>query len=173
MFIYSVKGSLVKAAAAAHAVVIAAAVAAAVFFGGESSDASYYYPEGSIPRVAVKTAKELSGIKTAADRKALLISYGWDVEDEPFEIAEVVIPKTFDAVYTKYNELLKGDGFDLSGYRGKTVRRYTYIVKNHEYKGTVYAELLISGDRVIGADVCSANADGFIHGINKNNNIIL
>ena len=58
-------------------------------------------------------------------------------------------------------------------YRGKTVRRYTYIVKNHEYKGTVYAELLVYKDCVIGADVCSADADGFIHGIDRNNNIIL
>ena len=38
----------------------------------------------------------------------------------------VKIPREFDGVYGDYNALQEKNGFDLSKYKGKTVRRYTY-----------------------------------------------
>ena len=58
---------------------------------------------------------------------------------------------------------------NLSGYKKKSVRRYTYVIENYpDYEGTVYANVLVYRGKVIGGDVCSADVDGFIHGFEKN-----
>lgn len=95
-------------------------------------------------------------------RLALLTSFGREVEPMPAEIAEVTVPRKFDAVYESYNQLQEPLGLDLSPLRGQTLRRYTYLVTNHEDGGTVYANLLFSFDRFVGGDVCSASPEGFI-----------
>ena len=62
----------------------------------------------------------------------------------------------------------KAGGFDLSKYKNREVERYTYTVTNYEgYEGTVYANLIVYRGKVIGGDVCSADADGFCHGLEK------
>ena len=116
----------------------------------------------SKPRVDVKKA---SG-KTENDRIEFLKAYGWELEKEPVEVLEVIIPKEFDEVYDRYNTMQKTQGFDLSGYVGKRCKRYAYRVVN--YPGTeeaVRAHLLVYKDKIIGADVCSEISDGFIHGL--------
>ena len=46
--------------------------------------------------------------------------------------------------------------------------RYTYKITNYgEGEDTVYANILVYRDKVIGGDICSANVDGFIHGFVK------
>ena len=107
--------------------------------------------------------------KSNEERIAFLSSFGWEVEGEPLESATVTIPREFDKVFAAYNELQRGQGLDLSAYGGRTVERYTYTVKNYGgYEGTVLANLLIYRGRVIGGDVCSADASGFVHGFTKN-----
>lgn len=109
------------------------------------------------------TAKvSFSGIKDNAGRVALFSAYGWEVQDEPAQIVQVIIPREFDEVFTAYNELQKPLGLDLSRHRGAAVKRYTYVVENYEYDGTVYGNLLLRDGTLIGADICSANADGFL-----------
>lgn len=174
MFVYSLKGSTVKWGAVILLAIIGI-LAALIISSGASDGVSagnIEYPKGSVPFLVQKTQKEFSGIKTAADRIAFLQSYGWNIEEEAYEVAQVVIPNEFDSVYSRYNELQKGEGLDLSGYKGKTAKRYTYIVKNYEYDGTVYANILIYKDKVIGGDICSADVNGFIHGLTRENKII-
>ena len=50
---------------------------------------------------------------------------GYTVWENPVDIAYVSIPDSFDPVYTAYNNIISEAGFDLSGYRGKTVTRYS------------------------------------------------
>lgn len=96
---------------------------------------------------------------------SFLNGYGWEVEAEPFEIEEVTIPEQFDEVYTEYNRVQKAQGMDLSKYRGKTVKRWTYRVTNYPgYDGEVHANLLCYEDDVIGGDVCATALNGFLHG---------
>ncbi len=128
------------------------------------------YAGDRLTEVMNKDPKSFQNIKTGEDCVRFLESYGWTVEAQPQQIAEVKIPAQFDAVYDKYNQLQKAEGLDLSKYRGKTVKRYTYVITNYDYEGTVYANLLLYKDCVIGADVCSANAKGFLHGLTKENN---
>ena len=68
------------------------------------------------------------GIKTNADRVAFLEGYGWIVSQEPAAVEDIRLPDTFDASYDEYLSLQKSQGFDLSQYAGKTVKRYTYQV---------------------------------------------
>ena len=99
-------------------------------------------------------------------RITFLKSYGWEVSEEPSEVVSVVIPQTFGDVYENYNVIQTAQGFDLSGYRGKEVRRYTYEVLNYpSQKDYIRANLLIYRGKVIGGDICSIFAEnGFMHG---------
>ena len=123
--------------------------------------------------VAAETGSETESvsfekIKNNEDRIAFLNAFGWQVEETPAESTTVQIPAQFDKVFSAYNELQRAQGLDLAPYASKTVERYTYTVTNYEgYEGTVLANLLIYRGRVIGGDICSADAAGFMHGFEK------
>ncbi|MFR4757027.1 MAG: DUF4830 domain-containing protein [Evtepia gabavorous] len=78
-----------------------------------------------------RPARDPRGIKTNADRVAFLEGYGWIVSQEPAAVEDIRLPDTFDASYDEYLSLQKSQGFDLSQYAGKTVKRYTYQVSNY------------------------------------------
>ena len=109
-------------------------------------------------------------IKTNEDRINFLKQFDWEVNSETVETVEVLIPKEFDAVYKKYNEVQKVQNLNLEKYKNKTVKRYTYEVTNYpNYTNTVYANILVYKDRVIGGDICSAEVNGFTHGFEMTN----
>ena len=106
------------------------------------------------------------GIKTNEDRVAYLQSYGWEVSAEPLATEELLIPKEMDASYDDYLALQSGQGFDLSKYAGKRVKRYTYEITNYPTGETgILANLLIYKNTVIGGEVLSPQLDGFLHGL--------
>ena len=43
-------------------------------------------------------------------KNRLLKQFGWEVEQEPVSIEEIVIPQQFNQVYERYNELQKHKG---------------------------------------------------------------
>ena len=97
-----------------------------------------------------------------------LSAFGWTVEAEPYDVAEVTIPAEFDRIFTAYNNIQLRQGMDLSRYKQKTVSRYTYRVTNYpDYDGTVYANLFVYRDKIIAGDVCTADVNGFLHGFSK------
>lgn len=122
--------------------------------------------DSATPTAESKPAKmkKVSG-KTNEDRVNFITSFGWEVEQEPAEILEVIIPEEFDEVYTQYNNIQKTQGCNLEDYAGKRCKRYCYVVTN--YPGTdqpVRINLLIYKNKIVGGDVCSLDANGFIHG---------
>jgi len=117
----------------------------------------------------IKTEVSFKGIRTNDDRVAFLNAFGWEVGADPIAIEEVVIPAEFDDVYTQYNEIQQYQGLDLSRYRGKTVKRYTYRVTNYPGGEEANANILVYKERVIGGDVCSAEFEGFMHGFERLN----
>ncbi len=172
MFIYSFKASSIKffgiiCVALAALITLIAFVPA--YAGGESST-----PQGG---VAVDAPEAESGVtvsvrydkvKSTDDAAKFLAQFGWVVDAGSVEKREVTIPAEFDKVFAGYNELQKSQGLDLSKYKKKTVTRYTFIVTNYDgYEGTVYANVLVYRNRVIGGDICSADVSGFIHGFEK------
>ena len=130
------------------------------------------YADGIEASAQTLTPSDFKNVKTNEDRIEFLKKYGWDVQSEPREIAEVDIPSKFNRIYEQYNQLQIGEGLDLEKYKGKSVKRYTYLVVNYEYDGTVFANLLIYNDRVIGGDISSAKADGFVQGLSKGSNFL-
>lgn len=102
---------------------------------------------------------------TNEERIAFLQSFNWMVEEEPADTREVVIPAVFNDVYTAYNAMQNAQGFDLKDYAGEKCMQYRYIITNYpDCTDTVYATLLVCGDRIIGGDVSSEAKDGFMHG---------
>jgi len=107
-------------------------------------------------------------LKTNEQRVALLESYGWNVDPEPRGEREVQIPKTFDDTYQAYNAIQLGQGLDLTPFQGKRATLYTYELAEYPTGAEgVTANLLIRKNRLVAADISSAEADGFVHGITQ------
>ena len=131
-----------------------------------------------VPTYAVdsqKTGAEVSynyeKVKTNEDRINFLKQFGWEVEAEPTEEKQVLIPEEFDKIFAGYNEIQRKQGLDLSSFKKKSVMRYTYVITNYPgYEGTVYANILVYRNNVIGGDICSADLDGFVHGFEMTEN---
>lgn len=104
---------------------------------------------------------------THEERMAFLSQFGWEIDEDPIEVREVIIPEEFDDTYTAYNEIQKNQGFDLTVYAGMRVKRWTYTVKNYtgyENKECIHANILVYNGLVVGGDICSVELDGFMHG---------
>lgn len=104
---------------------------------------------------------------THEERMAFLSQFGWEIQEDPVEVREVIIPEEFDDTYTAYNEIQKNQGFDLTVYAGMRVKRWTYTVKNYtgyENKECIHANILVYDGLVVGGDICSVELDGFMHG---------
>ena len=152
IFTAKVRKGRIVAVAAAAAAVCGVLLAAAGLSGGRGTAAS-----------AVVSPK---AVRTNEDRVAYLESYGWVVDQQPVSVEELIIPEQLDDSYSQYIELQASQGFDLTDYQGKRVKRYTYQVANYPSgDGLVQAALLIHKNTVIGGEVLSAQPRGFIHGL--------
>ncbi len=101
----------------------------------------------------------------ASGRLRFLSQFGWEVEQDPVEVREIIIPAEFDVAYEQYNKLQKEHGLDLSKYSGKRAKRWTYEVKNYpgyENSDLVQANIFVLDGVVIGGDICSLEANGFM-----------
>lgn len=105
------------------------------------------------------------------ERLSFISQFGWEVESEPDEVSEIIIPQEFDDVYNNYNEIQLQQKCDLRDYCGKRVKRWTYIIKNYpgytETDTCVRINLLIYDGMVIGGDVSSTELSGFMHTFQK------
>jgi len=102
------------------------------------------------------------------DRVQFLRNFGWEVTASPTESMQVRIPVESSEVYSRYNELQKSQGYDLSQFAGKTVMRYVYLINN--YSGAtepVYATLLVYKDQIIGGDITNSGPGGQVQGFAK------
>ncbi len=98
------------------------------------------------------------------ERVSFLKSFGWEIDTDPAETREVMIPAEFNDVYTTYNVMQKAQGFDLKPYAGQVCTQYKYKVNNYPGETEVYATLLVYGEMIIGGDLACAEVDGFMHG---------
>ena len=105
----------------------------------------------------LKQVRDLHLVRDERDR---------EVEEAAVEVTEVTLPEQFDEVYETYNELQKSQGLDLSKYLGETAKRWSYRVLNYPgEQGEVLCNLLICGSRIIACDICKAEMDGFMQGM--------
>lgn len=101
---------------------------------------------------------------TNEERVLYLQSFGWQVGNEAAETREVMIPASFNDVYSAYNVMQQAQGFDLKPYAGEVCTQYKYKVENYPKETEVYATLLVYGERIIGGDLACSKVDGFMHG---------
>ena len=126
-----------------------------------------FIPKGEVESTVATTVK-FDRIKSDSDCAEFLMQFGYAVDQAPIESVEVTVPDEFDKVFAAYNELQKAMGLDLGRYKGKKVMRHTYKVTNYSgYSDTVYANVMVYKNKVVAADICSADPSGFAHGLKK------
>lgn len=160
MTIYTFKLSKKKIAAVILAIAVVIAAIIILLPGGD----------GQASRTNGASSQTVSGksVKTDADIADYIKALGYQVTPEPADVRMVTIPKTFDDVYTRYNEIQLENGFDLAKYGGKGVTLRTYCVTNYQGYDDVLLDILIYKNKVIGGAVYTASLDGFMHGLVTN-----
>ena len=101
-------------------------------------------------------------------RVKFLEELGWQVNASPAETTQVRIPSDSSALFDRYNQLQKSQGYDLTQYADKTVMRYVYRVTNYpDATDPVYATLLVYKNQVIGGDITDTAAKGVVRPLQK------
>lgn len=107
-------------------------------------------------------------IATQEEQTAFLKELGWETSPEPIDCRSVIIPETWNDVYTEYNKLQLQQGFNLEKYKGAVAEIYTYEVYNYgERKPNVIANLVICDGKLIAGDICCTELGGFMQGLAK------
>ena len=150
MFIYSIRASTLKF----FACILLCITVLAVLLTLGNAEAVYASSDG----------REINygGIKTNEDRVAFIESFGIKVKADPVREEGFTMPKDFDRVILGYNQIQKEQGLDLTKYSRKRVTHYAYEVTNYDSDGAVYVNLLVYRNKIIGADISSADDGGFV-----------
>ena len=151
MFIFSFKASSVKILCLLCACLIGGALVIALM-----PEAGYAV---NVNKLAVHSSLDDISVKSAKGRTQYLEALGFEIEEKPHAVSSSTVPKTFDASLEQYNLIQRSQGFDLTKYKGKDVKSYTYKVTNLPDgtklgDDTVLATLIIYKNKVIGADIC-------------------
>ena len=160
MFVVSVKRKELKYYAAAALICVFAVIGGII----------------SVSSAATTPAAKMGGVNmragNAQERVAFFSQFGWEIGTDPLEVKEVVIPTEFDETYEEYNTLQKSQGLDLSKYKGKRAKFWSYEIKNYpgyeNTDGVIRGNILVYDGIVIGGDVCSIELDGFMAGFMAN-----
>ena len=153
MFFLSLKSKHLKAAFSLFAALLLTVIGGVVYVSNEAS----------IP--ASKSGSFSMQAGTPDERIAFFRQFGYEAEENPVSVKEVVIPHEFDEVYNKYNELQKSQGLDLTDYKGVRVKSWSYEILNYpgyENSGTIRGNLLTYEGIVIACDVSNIELDGFM-----------
>ena len=149
MFVLTAKVSKTKIAAIVT-VVVALVVAGAILLASKTG------------RPAAQQAD------TNEKRIAFLAGFGWEVSTQPVKTQSVVVPQKDSEVFSRYNDLQKSQGYDLTAYAGKTVTRYVYEILNYpDADQPVYATVFVYEGKIVGGDVTNTAPDGVMHGFAK------
>lgn len=107
--------------------------------------------------------------KTNDENLEFIRSYGWQAEERPEEITRLTIPAEFDPVLSAYNGIQQSSGLDLAPYRGVKAVRYSYRILNHAESdsGLIRANLFVTKEGIVAADLCSLKLGGFIQPISS------
>lgn len=105
-------------------------------------------------------------VKDNAERVEFLEELGWKIEDQAIEEQNVIIPKEFNEVYKKYNEIQVAQGYDLTKFAGIEAKRYTYRILNFPGENVAaVADIIVYRNEIIAGDVQSNKLDGFMTGL--------
>ncbi|MBR2491130.1 MAG: DUF4830 domain-containing protein [Ruminiclostridium sp.] len=112
--------------------------------------------------VSLPSQPDPTGIRSNQDRIDYLEGFGWITGEDPAAVEEILLPESFGKDYRDYLNLQSEQGFDLQAYAGKTVKRYTYQIKNYPgLRENIWASMLVYQNTVIGGEVFCSEGDGF------------
>ena len=98
-----------------------------------------------------------------AERTAYLAALGWEVEAAPMETLTFTLPDPLGESYQEYNKLQLDQGFDLSTYAGRDIKRYSYAVLNYpDRPQDVQADLYLCRDQIVAGDILCCGDNGFV-----------
>ncbi|MBQ7118423.1 MAG: DUF4830 domain-containing protein [Clostridia bacterium] len=129
---------------------------------------------GGIISVAKNRAMPVSNIggismraETHEERMTFFSQFGWEIDENPVQVKEVIIPQEFDETYEEYNDIQRQQNLDLEKYKGARVKMWSYNILNYpgyeNTDGIILGNILVYEDIVIGGDVCSSELGGFMH----------
>lgn len=112
------------------------------------------------------TPDPVTTVDTVLDSNQARIDFlselGWQVNSEPLETLQFLLPNPLTLAYLTYNELQLAQGYDLTPYAGQAVTRYTYQVENYPNRTSgVQLNLYLHQNIPIAGDVICPGADGF------------
>ena len=87
-----------------------------------------------------------------------------DVSEKPYEVVEFTIPMEFNNVWNNYNNLLRENGYDLTPFKGKKCKRYTYLIPSKNAR----ANIIVCDGEIIGGDISSITLHGIMVPIKSN-----
>lgn len=95
------------------------------------------------------------------DMKSFFSAFGHEAERLPSKTETIFLPETPTEAFISYNKLQKPLGLSLVNFRGTKIKRYSFVIKNHKesIKGTVFGNLLVHKNRIIGGDITLPNGD--------------
>lgn len=158
MFIMSMKMSNKKII---FSILVLVSIILGIFFGVKSMS-------NDKPKSIISNNSNAVEFKTQDDIKDYIKSFGWEIEDKPYEIVDVLVPNEFNDVYKNYNQLQKNQGFDLEKYKGKKATRFTFVVLNYpNMPKNIRADVITYKNKIIASDICSVELDGFMYGIDS------
>lgn len=155
MFVFTAKLNKRKALffVIAFALILAALILAVSLRGGRR--------DGMEPR-----EPSYQGIRSSEDAAAYLRDLGWEVQPEPLEIREIVIPREFTGIYADYIILQEQQGFPIAQYGGMDAVRYTFRILNYPTgEENIVADLVVCGQALIAGDIQCPALDGFMVGL--------
>ena len=115
-----------------------------------------------VGRISAPQEEPLPQLGDNQQRVDYLLSLGWEVEPEPLETLQILLPETLEEPYRTYNQLQLSQGFDLGSCCGKQVSRFTYAVLNYPGRSEgVQANLYVCEEQPVAGDLCCPGADGF------------
>lgn len=115
-----------------------------------------------VGRISAPEENPLPQLKDNQQRVDYLLSLGWEVEPEPLETLQILLPETLEEPYRTYNQLQLSQGFDLEACCGKQVSRFTYAVRNYPGRSEgVQANLYVCEEQPVAGDLCCPGTDGF------------
>ncbi len=91
------------------------------------------------------------------ERVEILKKKGVNVENEPFEVRQIVIPNEFNTLLNELERVQKEQGLSLEGYKGQKATLYSYPLKNEKGR---FAQIIVHHNQIIGACVITYGEKG-------------
>ena len=107
-------------------------------------------------QIFLSDAKNIDG-STNTLRTDYLKSIGIHTEDSGVLSKNIIIPESFDSVYSEYNSIQKQSGFDLIPFKGMEATVYTYPLSGDDSK---QVHLIVCKGNIIGGDVADISLGG-------------